>query len=57
MLLNPPGVGGGARDVPNSTPIHVLMVQDVEADAELKAIQLRQAGLAFDWPRVATEAG
>lgn len=43
--------------MPESTPIHALMVQGVEADAELMAAQSRQAGLALDWRRVATEAG
>ncbi len=36
--------------------IHVLIVKDVEAEAELMAAALRQAGFAPEWRRAATEA-
>ena len=42
--------------MPVSMLIHVLIVKDVEAEAELVATELRRAGFAPEWRRAATEA-
>ncbi|HET9663362.1 MAG TPA: response regulator, partial [Burkholderiales bacterium] len=36
--------------------LRVLVVEDAHADAELVVHELRRAGLAIDWQRVATKA-
>jgi PAS domain S-box-containing protein len=40
-----------------SNPIHVLILEDYEADAELMVHELRQAGFDPDWQRVEDEPG
>jgi signal transduction histidine kinase len=39
-----------------STPLHVLILEDRAADAELMLRELRRAGFAPDWQRAETEA-
>jgi CheY-like chemotaxis protein len=38
-----------------STPLHVLILEDREADADLIVYELHRAGFAPRWQRVATE--
>ena len=38
-----------------SSPLHVLIVEDCEADAKLLIIELESAGVRFDWRWVETE--
>ncbi len=38
------------------TPVHVLIIEEAVADAELMVAELRRAGFAPDWRRVVTEA-
>ncbi len=38
------------------TPVHVLIIEEAVADAELMVAELRRAGFGPDWRRVVTEA-
>ena len=38
----------------DAPPLRILFVEDVAADAELAAVELRRAGVSFEWRRVET---
>ena len=56
MQPAPNGVGAGEKDVLAPTPVHVLIIEEAVADAELMVAELRRAGFGPDWRRVVTEA-
>lgn len=47
----------GEEDAPMPKALRILFVEDVPADAELAAYELRRAGLVFEPARVETESG
>ena len=44
------------QDLDMTTPLHVLILEDRPADAELIAVELRRSGFDPTWKRVETEA-
>jgi len=52
----PPSAGEHSEPAPATEPLRVVIVEDVPADAELEAAELRRAGLAVEAHRVESEA-
>src|SRR5436305_15324390 len=46
-----------AETIVVATPLHVVILEDQPADAELMVYALRQAGFDPDWQRVETAGG